>query len=223
MSQRPSSQAARSLGGSFSSCRRYSVVLRPLSLPVEPVDKQPLDPGVALAAGVHGEVDPLGEIVHAPHAGAQPVHPLLRLLGGLVHEQHVHLQALKAQGVPVVVAVAKEDAAPVREADGFAAVVIEGDALLLLFPIAAQQLAQGEDVVFPQLRVGLAHDHHRDAGVAQAQEHRLHAHGPALAAAPRPAVGHHGVPVGEKQPLLLAGLGDLQFRHVCRSFPSLRH
>ena len=184
-----------------------------------PVDEEALDPAVPLAAGIAGEVHALGEVVDAAHAGAQALHLLLGLLGRLVDEQHVHLAALKAQGVALVFQIAEEDAAPVGEGDGLLSLVVDGDAFLLR-PVAAEHPAQGQDMVFAQLRVGPAHDHHLDARVAQAQQHGLDAHGPALAAAARPAVADVAVFVAQKLLLFFTRLRQPQLRHTLSPSPA---
>ena len=193
--------------------RDEAEIRRVLALAVDAVDEQAPDPAVSLSAGVHGEIDALGKVVDAAHAGPQPVHALLGLLRGLVHEQHVHLGALKAVRVRVIVAVAKEDAAAVGEDDVLLLVVIQSQALLAVLVVDMQQLAQRQDVVLLQLRIGLAHDHDLDPRVLEAQQRRFDAHGPALSPAPRAAVADIPVPVVQKPPLLLARPRDLQLRH----------
>ena len=194
-----------------------AVILGALGAEVLPVDEQALDPAVADAAGVHRAVDAFRIIIHSAYAGAQGVHLRLGVLGGLVDEEHVDLGALKSGGVLVAVAVAEEDAAAVGEDDVLFGVVVGGDALGGVVVETAEHGAEGEDVVFLKLGVGAADNHDLDAGVVKAEERGLDAHGPAFAAAARPAVADEFVLVGEEKQLFFVRFWYQKFRHVCSS------
>ena len=82
---------------------------------------------------------------------------------------------------------------------------------------AAEHGAEGYDVVFLKLGVGAADNHDLDAGVVKAEERGLDAHGPAFAAAARPAVADEFVLVGEEKQLFFVRFWYQKFRHVCSS------
>ena len=96
-------------------------------------------------------------------------------------------------------------------------VVVGGDALGGVVVETAEHGAEGEDVVFLKLGVGAADDHDLDAGVVKAEERGLDAHGPAFAAAARPAVADEFVLVGEEKQLFFVRFWYQKFRHVCSS------
>ena len=155
---------------------------------------------MAGAAGVAGEVHPLGEGVHAPDAGGQPPHPVLPELGGLVDEDHVVLGALIPVQIAVGGAVAEVDDAAARKGEAPGRGVVDGRAL--------QLGAEEADVVALQLRQGAPEDEEADAGVAEGQELGLGADGPGFAAASCAAEGDVFFPAGEELPLLFVGRID---------------
>ena len=91
-----------------------AVLLRNLAGEVSPLNEKPLDPGMAHAAGVAGQVVPLGILVldsgrHTTDAGCQDLELLLGELRGLVNVQDVALRALEVVQILVVGAVFEHD------------------------------------------------------------------------------------------------------------------
>ena len=157
---------------------------------------------MAGAAGVAGEVHPLGKVVDAPQARGELPHPLLPQLGTLVQKDHVVLRALIAVHVAVAGAVAELQGGAVEKAEH----PLGGPVLGHL----VKRVAELADVVALQLLIGAPHDEQPDAGIPQSQQHGLGADGPGFPAAPRPAeCGVFDLTL-QKQPLLLVGVGDMQ-------------
>ena len=186
-----------------------AVLLRPLPLPVAPLDEEPLHPGVAHPAGVAGEVEPLGKVVHAPQAALEGLELILRQLGGLVEKDAVVLLPLVAQHVALRVAVAKAQRAAVGKE--------KGTVFLPVLRRPGEQLSQRADVVVLQLRQGAPDDQQPDARIAQCEERRLHPDRPALAPAPGAAVGHIALPRQEEAALPGVGMDHQLNGHTPRA------
>ena len=159
------------------------------------VEKDALDVGVTLTAGVAGVIDPLREVVHAAQTGRDGLHLVFAQLGRLVQKDAVVFHALQPVQIGVAVAVHKMDLAPAcgaalrpglrlhhREAEHLVLVVVFCDPCKL----GAQEL----NVVVDQLRVGAPDDQDPDARIAQSQQLGLRPHGPALSAASGSAEAH---------------------------------
>ena len=169
------------------------VVVRALVASILSVNKEPFHPGMANSAGVAGEVHALGEVVCAAQAALEGLELEFRELSSLVDKDDVELLALVLEHVPLRRAVAEADVRAVRE----------DKALLLLLPpgYVPQLHLQREYVVVAQLLKAPAHDEYLDACVSRSQQHCLHAYGPGLAAAARPAVAYKA-PAGLEEQLL---------------------
>ena len=180
-------------------CLDKGVVLRVLVRLKPPVDEQPLEVAVAGAAGVQGVVGALGKVVHAPDAGVDLGQPAFLKLSRLVGKPHVVLRALVLAQIGTAAAIAERDGAAVRESEQLFGLVVPGK--------PSQDGGEGGNVVVEKLLVGPAGDEDLDAGVAQAQEHRLPPDEPAFPAAPGAAVAHIAVCFRQGPGLLGVGTG----------------
>ena len=136
---------------------------------------------MAHAAGVAGEIHPLGKGVGPSQAGGEGGKLVLGELGGLVQEDHIVFLALVLKGVPFAGAVAEFEAAAVMEHQSFFQLFVVGRRL--------GHGAQGQDVVFPQFGIAAAKQQQADAVIVQGHEQGFLPHGPAFPAAPGAAIG----------------------------------
>ena len=149
------------------------------------------------ATGVAGQIHTLGEIPNASQTGLKNRKLIFAQLRCLVDGDDVVFLTLIAKGVPVRCAIAKGDAASVREGEA-----------LFAFPIGQERRKFGEqreDVVALKLCVGAANEQASDAGIGEAKTDQLSPKRPGFSAAARPSVG--GIASAGSEELLLPFIG----------------
>ena len=137
------------------------VVLWDLSVIKFPVDEHSLNVLVALAAGVAGVVDSLGEVINATKTGYNGLHLVLRELCSLIQEDDIVFHTLESVQIGVSRTVGKVDDTAIAELQHLVLIVILGD---------LQKLhAQDVDVVVDKLWVGSTHDQNANTGISESQ------------------------------------------------------